>query len=102
MSTKLKKLCRAVCPLGLGLALILGAAAPAGAAAKHKPRHAHHHAVKAKPPCKNPLHRLGAHPASRLYRNSPLSTAAKLKKAFAEKSFQKIVQRVFDQAKHEQ
>ncbi|HET9210527.1 MAG TPA: hypothetical protein VFR03_09015 [Thermoanaerobaculia bacterium] len=84
--------------MSLGLVLILGAAAPAGAAARHKP-HARHHTVKAKPPCRNPLHRLGAHPASRLYRNSPLSTAAKLKKAFAEKSFQKIVQRVFDEAK---
>jgi outer membrane protein W len=98
MSTKLKKLCRAVCLLSLGLVLILGAAAPAGAAAKHRPRHAHH-TVKAKPPCKNPLHHLGVVPASRLYRNSPLSTAARLKKAFAEKSFQKIVQRVFDEAR---
>ena len=99
MSTKLKKLCRAVCLMSLGLALILGAAAPAGAAAKPRHRSGHHHTVKAKPPCKNPLHRLGRVPASRLYRNSPLSTAARLKKAFAEKSFQKVVQRVFDEAK---
>jgi outer membrane protein W len=99
MSAKLKKLCRAVCLLSLGLILILGAAAPAGAAARHKPRHARHHTVKVKPPCKNPLHHLGRVPASRLYRNSPLSTAARLKKAFAEKSFQKVVQRVFDEAK---
>jgi outer membrane protein W len=97
MSTKLKKFCRAVCLLTLGLILILGAASPAGAAAKH---HRHkHHGVKVKPPCKNPVHRLGAHPPSRLYRHSPLNTAAKLKKAFADKKFQKIVQRVFDEAK---
>lgn len=99
MSTKLKKLCRAFCLLSLGLILILGAASSAGAAAKHKKGSAHHHAVKAKPPCKNPLHHLGRVKASRLYPNAPLGTAAKLKKAFAEKSFQKAVQRVFDDKK---
>lgn len=100
MSTKLKRFCRAVCLLGLGLVLTLGAAAPAGAAARHKKASGHHHhMVKAKPPCKNPLHHLGRVKASRLYPNAPLGTAAKLKKAFAEKSFQKVVQRVFDEAR---
>jgi outer membrane protein W len=99
MSTKLQKFCRAVCLLSLGLLLTLGAAAPAGAAARHKKGSAHHHTVKAKPPCKNVLHTLGRHRASRLYADAPLGTAAKLKKAFAETSFQKVVQRVFDEAK---
>jgi hypothetical protein len=96
MSTKLKKFCRAVCLLSLGLLLTLGAAAPAGAAARHKTRH---HTVKAKPPCRNVLHHLGRHRPSRLYPDAPLGTAAKLKKAFAEPGFQKVVQRVFDEAK---
>src|SRR5262249_57084269 len=39
------------------------------------------------------------HPPSRLYRHSPIKTAAQLKKAFADKKFQAIVQRVFDEAK---
>src|SRR4051794_9759719 len=104
MSAKLKKLCRAVCLLGLGLVLLLGAAAPGGAAAHKKgTKHgsSHHHGVKAKSPCKsrNVLHHLGRHKPSRLYPNAPLGTAAKLKKAFAEKSFQKAVQRVLDEEK---
>jgi len=100
MSTQLKRFCRAVCLLSLGLILILGAAAPAGAAARHKKASGHHHhAVKAKPPCKNPLKHLGRVKASRLYPNAPLGTTAKLKKAFAEKSFQKAVQRVLDDEK---
>jgi hypothetical protein len=96
MSTKLKRFCRAVSLLSLGIILILGAASPAGAAAPHKHRHHHH---KVKPPCKNALHRLGAHKPSRLSAHAPLKTAAALKKAFADKKFQKIVQRVFDEAK---
>jgi hypothetical protein len=97
MSTKLKKLCRAFGLLSLGLVLILGATAPARAAARHKHR-SRHHAVKVKPPCKsrNVLHHLGRYKPSRLYPNAPLNTAAKLKKAFAEKSFQTAVQRVLD------
>ena len=100
MATKLKKLCRAFCLLSLGLILILGTTAPAGAAARHKHRSGHH-AVKAKSPCKsrNVLHHLGRYKPSRLYPNAPLDTAAKLKKAFAEKSFQAAVQRVLDDAK---
>lgn len=102
MSTKLRKLCRAVSLLSLGLVLILGAASPAGAAARHKKGAKHgssHHAVKAKSPCRNVLHHLGTHPPSRLSSHAPLSTAATLKKAFADKTFQKSVQRVLDDEK---
>ncbi|MFL6260574.1 MAG: hypothetical protein ACJ76Y_12740 [Thermoanaerobaculia bacterium] len=82
--------------MSLGLVLILGAAAPAGAAARHKRHHAHH-TVKVKPPCKNVLHTLGRHPQSRLLRDVPLSTGAKLKKAFNDSKT--IVQRVFEEAR---
>jgi hypothetical protein len=99
MSRKLKSFC-GISLLSLCLGLTLGAASPAGAAGQHKAKSkmsARHHKVK--PPCKNALHRLGVHKASRLYANAPLKTAAELKKAFADKKFQKIVQRVFDEAK---
>jgi outer membrane protein W len=105
MSTKLKRFCRAVSLLSLGLILTLGAAAPAGAAAKHKKgskhRAGHRHTVEAKGPCKskNVLHHLGVYKPSRLYPNAPLDSAAKLKKAFAEPSFQEAVQRVLDDEK---
>ena len=104
MSTKLKKLCRAFCLSSLGLILILGATAPAGAATSHKHRsghHATHGKTKAKALCKsrNVLHHLGRYKPSRLDPNAPLDTAAKLKNAFAGKSFQTAVQRVLDDEK---
>jgi outer membrane protein W len=98
MSTKLKKFCRAVSLLSLGLLLTLGAAAPAGAAA-HKKGSSHHHMMKArtKAPCKNVLHTLGRHPQSRLLREAPLDTGAKLKRAFNDNKA--VVQRVFEEAR---
>src|SRR4051794_398817 len=108
MSRKMKSFC-GISLLSLCLGLALGAAAhaaatgeyngkaKASAGSKHRTRHKHK--VKAKAPCRNPLHRLGVHRASRLYANAPLKTAAQLKKAFADKKFQQVVQRVFDEAK---
>ena len=99
MSRKMKSFC-AISVLSLCLGLTLGAASPAGAAGHHKAKSktsAPHHKVK--PPCKNALHSLGTHKASRLSAHAPLKTAAQLKKAFADKKFQKIVQRVFDEAR---
>src|SRR3954467_3565989 len=103
MSRKMKSFC-GISLLSLCLGLALGAAAHAAAAGEYNgkaktsagSKHKHKHKVKAKAPCRNPLHRLGVHRASRLYANAPLKTAAQLKKAFADKKFQQVVQRVFD------
>ncbi|MEA2600762.1 MAG: hypothetical protein QOF89_1754 [Acidobacteriota bacterium] len=87
MYRRRKSFCWGISLLYLCLILTLGLASPAGAAGKGK----------TKPPCRNPIHRLGVHRASRLH--APLPSAAKLKQAFADKTFQKTVQRVFDVAK---
>lgn len=101
MSRKLKNFC-GIALLSLSLGLALGAASHAAAAGEYnaKAKTKHHQAKpRVKPPCRNPLHRLGVHKASRLYANAPLKNADQLKKAFADKKFQKVVQRVFDEAR---
>lgn len=107
MIRKLKSFC-GISLLSLCIGLALGAASPAGAAgeynakaktsagAKHKSKAPARHKAKL---CKNELRSLGVHKASRLYANAPLKNADQLKKAFADKKFQKVVQRVFDEAR---